>query len=183
MALNDSTCLEEMFTTHNLRAGGATAMWAAKCTSRRDSTSRTLGVTMLPHIYMGREGESRRDRSLHISYVCIYVCSYEGCGEPSVGPRVGCGERPEPTPRSVESGKVRFNVTHALWPARRSRAEGLGRGGRSPTRGWRPAGSPPSREREKITVRDRETARKKSCSSSLMNLCFSDERGEGSDGR
>ena len=29
---------------------------------------------------------------------------------------MGCGERPEPTPRAVESGKVRFNVTHALWP-------------------------------------------------------------------
>ena len=31
-------------------------------------------------------------------------------------------------------------------------------------------------------MRDIETDRKKSCSSSLMNLCFSDERGEGSDG-
>ena len=32
-------------------------------------------------------------------------------------------------------------------------------------------------------MKDRETARKKSCSSPLMNLSFSDERGEGSDGR
>ena len=33
--------------------------------------------------------------------------------------------QPEPTPRAVESGKVRFNATQALRPARRSRAEGL----------------------------------------------------------
>ena len=38
-----------------------------------------------------------------------------------------------------------------------------------------------NREREKTTMRDRETTRKKSCSSPLMDLCFSDESDEGSE--
>ena len=85
---------------------------------------------------------------------------------------------------AVESGKVRFNVTHALRPARRSRAERLGGGGRSPPRGMvARRAKTENKEREKTTVRDRETSRKKSCSSPLMNLCFSDESDERSEWR
>ena len=75
-----------------------------------------LSTERFMDIYMGRERARRGNRSLYIPHIRLHVRSYESCGEPSVGPRVGCGERPEPTPRSVESGKVRLNATRAFWP-------------------------------------------------------------------